>query len=514
MKKKILYSIALVLLSGLVAGGTIAAVMKGKQNSESEQTMISETEPVSEETALETETLLEDVPSYPAIPLELPELHHQDTVVVAEAEHTTYSDVLHLEERSECSNGHYLSGVQESAEIDAAFMLPTTQHYDITLSVRAEQPSSSTLMLNGEKIGSFELTDTEHFTRVTFSGIYLPAGRVDLTFQDTKGIFSIDYFQISNNTELKNIKYQNLYSLSDKQASPHAQKLMHFLVENYGKYIITGQYVSSEKNTELDTVCEITGKYPAIRFSEIQTDSENSIQACEQWSAHGGINGLTWYWNTKEYVLSETLPSETDIALLSETEIQQALEEKQISKSCASLLEEIDKISELLKPLADKDIPILWRPLPEAGGGWYWWGADGAEAYCQLWDILYRRMTEYHGLHNFIWLWNGQNQAYLVDTHQYDIASMDIYLAPEQPFNSRYEEFISLYRMTKHQKLLALSECGTVPDMNQMFLYNTIWSFMGLWYDDYLSEINSETLSNFYNSEKSLTLEDVKNALE
>ncbi|MBR7085592.1 MAG: hypothetical protein IKI37_10525, partial [Oscillospiraceae bacterium] len=367
MKKKILYSIALVLLSGLAVGGTIVAVMKEKQNAQTksaESMTASETETVSEENVLETETLLKEVHSYPAVPLALPELQHQDTVVVAEAEHTEYSDVLQLEERSECSNGHYLSGVQESAEINAPFMLPATQHYDITLSVRAEQPASSTLMLNGEKIGSFELTDTEHFTRVTFSGIYLPAGRIDLTFQDTKGIFSIDYFQISNNTELQNIKYQNLYSLSDKQASPHAQKLMHFLVENYGKNIITGQYVSSEKNTELDTVCEITGKYPAVRFGEIQNDknSENIIKSCRQWAAQGGIIGLTWYWNTAEFLLSETLPSEeTDIALLSETDIEKALEKNRISKSCVTLLEEIDHMSESLKPLAEKDIPVLWR---------------------------------------------------------------------------------------------------------------------------------------------------------
>ena len=121
-------------------------------------------------------------------------------------------------------------------------------------------------------------------------------------------------------------------------------------------------------------------------------------------------------------------------------------------------------------------------------------------------------MTEYHNLHNLIWIWNGQSESYLVN--QYDIASMDIYLNPDEDFGSRYEQFVSLYRMTKHKKILALSEVSTLPDMNLMFRDNTIWSFAGLWYDNYLSDINPETLIHFYNSEKVLTLDDVRNILQ
>ena len=120
-------------------------------------------------------------------------------------------------------------------------------------------------------------------------------------------------------------------------------------------------------------------------------------------------------------------------------------------------------------------------------------------------------MTQYHNLHNLIWIWNGQSESWLVD--KYDIASMDIYLDENQNFNSRYEEFVSLYRMTKHKKLLALSECGSLPDVNLMFRDNTVWSFMGLWYDKYLMGIDSQTLINFYNSEKAVTLDNVREEL-
>ena len=69
---------------------------------------------------------------------------------------------------------------------------------------------------------------------------------------------------------------------------------------------------------------------------------------------------------------------------------------------------------------------------------------------------------------------------------KYDIASLDIYMDKNSEFGSRYEQFVSLSRMTDGAKILALSEASTVPDLNEMFRDNTVWSFFGLWYGDYL----------------------------
>ncbi|MFR4476933.1 MAG: hypothetical protein ACLT3Y_06835 [Ruminococcus callidus] len=37
-------------------------------------------------------------------------------------------------------------------------------------------------------------------------------------------------------------------------------------------------------------------------------------------------------------------------------------------------------------------------------------------------------MTEYHHLNNLLWVWNGQSSSFLVDSSQYDIASLDLYV--------------------------------------------------------------------------------------
>ena len=78
----------------------------------------------------------------------------------------------------------------------------------------------------------------------------------------------------------------------------------------------------------------------------------------------------------------------------------------EISEGCYAMIQDIDAVSEQLKKLADADVPVLWRPLMEAGGDWFWWGASGADAYRWLWELMYTRMTEYHQLNNLLWIWN------------------------------------------------------------------------------------------------------------
>ncbi len=41
------------------------------------------------------------------------------------------------------------------------------------------------------------------------------------------------------------------------------------------------------------------------------------------------------------------------------------------------MVRDIDAIASLLKRLQDHGVTVLWRPLHEAAGGWFWWGAGG-----------------------------------------------------------------------------------------------------------------------------------------
>ena len=98
---------------------------------------------------------------------------------------------------------------------------------------------------------------------------------------------------------------------------------------------------------------------------------------------------------------------------------------------------------------------------------------------------MYSRMTEYHHLNNLIWVWNGQSSEYLVSEKRYDIASVDAYLEADATYGSRYEQFVALRNMVGN-KIMGLSECSTIPDVNLLFRDHAVWSYFGLWYGKYL----------------------------
>ena len=541
---------------------------------------------------LQTEPVSEyPIPSYPQVELSVDPVEPTEADIRIEAEACKYSGSLEVADtKTGYSGDGYLAGFSQTPgdSCSATIEVPASQHYDVTISVSAEQPVTNALLLNGEKIGEFTIKENEHFVRVTFSGVYIKAGEATLSIEEMDGFFALDYFEVSNYDEMYTMEYEKNYELSDPKASPGAKKLMQFLSDNYGKKIITGQHCSSASGSEMELIYRMTGKYPAIRFGDVEGYSANStidagdiIGACEEWADKGGIVGLMWHWDapsgvssvykeetdfslldalppykvindivepptaeaptedasgtteataepTEETKVDYSIPTDpiepefvqrfeftVDVATLKPEEIRKLVEDGKLSPACEALIQDIDTVSETLKPLAEKDIPVLWRPLHEAGGDWFWWGADGVEPYRWLWDTMYRRMTEYHGLHNLIWVWNGQSEEYLVDN--YDIASLDIYLSPDKPFGSRYEQFVSIHRMTGGSKMIAMSESSSVPDVNLMFRDNTIWSYFGLWYGDYIVDekgmytemyTKAEDLVGMYNSEAAITLED------
>lgn len=486
---------------------------------------------------IEAESTEPTGPSYPVVELDVPPIERIATDILLEAEEASYTGLLAVETLLSGYSGEgYLAGfnLNPGDSVETTCTIEAAQHYDITISVYADTAVTNALAVNGERIGTFTIEESGHFVRVTFSGVYLPKGDVTLSIQEIDGQFALDYFEISDYDEMYEMEYRESYELSDKDASENAQKLMDYMSMHYGAKVLTGQYAAGSANTEADVIFQLTGKYPAIRFSDLAGYTKNStaqqsdaIAASQAWWERGGIVGLIWHWDAPmgvssvyaeetEFSLMDAL-TDKELALLTQEEIDELYDNGEITEECYTILRDIDAVSEELKVLAEQDIPVLWRPLHEAGGNWFWWGADGAPAYRWLWKLLYTRMTEYHGLHNLIWIWNGQSADYLVDSDMYDIASLDIYLSADTAYSSRYEQYVLLSRMTEGEKMLALSESSSIPSMNDMFRDHCIWSFFGLWYGEYLigedgafSEeyTSADAMVELYNSEAALTLKD------
>lgn len=483
-----------------------------------------------------TESTTEPVVTYPDYPVSFPEIEQQDTGDMYEAETCSLSEKLSIaSERTRFSGDGYVTGFGDKGENEVEFKIevPSNQHYDLTFCIASDKVAECKIFLNNNEISHFNTTDDGVFTKITLYGVFLVKGASSIKIRPENGSIDLDYLKVANNTTLMEISYDADGQLSNKDAGKSAKELMSFFTENYGKYIITGQYASNEENSELDLIYRTTGKYPAIRFSALENigesfdDSFKAIDAAADWYRKGGIVGLMWYWESPgkkssvyakdtDFKLSDAI-TDIDIAKLSQEEIRGLYGEGKISEQCYGLMLDIDNMAGQLISLKNKGIPVLWRPLHEASGDWFWWGASGTDAYKWLWQLMYTRMTEYFELDNLIWIWNGQSASTLVDKSTFDIAAVDIYMNSEKDYGSRYEQFAAMQKIVGRNKLIALSECSNVPDIDSAFRDNAVWSFFGLWYGEYLNDKDGnysdkynkkENFIRAYNSDGALTLDE------
>lgn len=514
--------------------------------------VINEVEP---DTTAASETGTEiQAETYPDYPISYPEIEKKRTGDLYEAEDAWMTEDLRVDApvsventtnadsgdgtaqtKKKFSGDGYVTGFSPTGSSFVLFEaeIPTNQHYDLSFSISSTRLIDCRVTVNGEEISTFKTMNDGEFTLITLYGVFLTEGTAQIELRPLAGNIKLDYMKIANNTSLSSIRYDAEGKPVNEEAGESAKELLAFLTEVYGKYTLTGQFASDETNEELELVFRTTGKYPAIRFSAMHNTGSSfdstfkDIDACAEWYRKGGIVGLMWYWDAPSdspsvyasetnFKLSDAV-TDIDIANMTQEEIRGLFAEGKISEQCYGLILDIDNMAGQLMSLKNKGVPVLWRPLHEGSGEWFWWGASGADAYKWLWDLMYRRFTEYFMLDNLIWVWNGQSEDTLVDPATFDIASLDIYLGKDKTYGSRYEQFLALQKLVGRNKLIALSECSTLPDIDTSFRDNAVWSFFGLWYGKYLcgedggfSEefTKKDDFVHVYNSDGALTLDE------
>ena len=141
--------------------------------------------------------------------------------------------------------------------------------------------------------------------------------------------------------------------------------------------------------------------------------------------------------------------------------------------------EDLKNIAAYLKLLRDADIPVLWRPFHEAAGGWFWWGKDAA-SFKSLWIAMFNYFKT-EGLDNLIWVWTTEgNDADWYPGDQYvDIVGRDVYNKETADCVSEYTSIAENYG----NKIVSLSECGTVGLISEQWASGARWSWFMPWYD-------------------------------
>lgn len=278
--------------------------------------------------------------------------------------------------------------------------------------------------------------------------------------------------------------------------SAETQRLADLLLKIQGKKMLSGTMANVNWNiNEAQWVYKHTGKWTALNgfdFIHHVYSSQGgwidytNTSVVEQWHAEGGIVTIMWHWNVPanngtNYAFNYgTNPDETTF------DVRKIFDPA--SSEYALMMKDIDQIAGYLKLLQEKHIPVLWRPLHEAGGMWFWWGRD-ATACNELWKVMYQRF-EQAGLDNLIWVWtsaaswgkpyNDGYRWYPGDDYV-DIVSIDAYNN-----NDAYNIYSTCYQMLVTEspnKLIALTECGNVADISAQWNSGAQWLYFMPWYD-------------------------------
>lgn len=460
---------------------------------------------------------------------------------IYEAEHSEF--VGQVVDNENCSNGQYLqitdNNYAENAHVKFTIEIEAAGFYNILVNSCGSSAEKLNLVeIDGELVQKYLISIPDTFTETVFyENYFFEKGTHTLEILPLYGWISIDYLKLSTT---KLIDYENMlnvnYELSNPNASDNAKKLFSYLKSTYGKYILSGQQTEhGMQDPDFQKIVEQTGKSPAILGLDLMNYSSvfgiygeyaevylrTAISSAIEFSSVGGIVTFCWHWVAPEQFLKKGDDGEYLDAWQGfrtqyvDMDLEAIMSDKS-SEEYLLLLKDIDLLSERLKILLEKDVPILFRPLHEASGGWFWWGSGGASAYIELWKLMYERMTFYHGLNNLIWVWNGQSQDWYPGDEYVDIVGEDIYAAPKD-YDEHAEQFAETIYYSDSPKITALTENGTLFDIDEATKSNSMWAWFLNWHGIHtipgveLSEEYSslEMWKEVYNHERVLTLDEV-----
>ncbi|PUA30842.1 MAG: beta-mannosidase [Cellvibrio sp. 79] len=301
----------------------------------------------------------------------------------------------------------------------------------------------------------------------------------------------------------------------DTKTNTKTSAIYTYLRSIAGQQTLTGQQDLTWKDgiDMAERVHKDTGKYSALMGYDFMNYgmTANWVEGVKQteeaiaYANKGGLITFTWHWRDPAQL--NTSNANNAQFYTKDTNFQIPIKDGSLDTNSTAYTQinaGIDLIATELKKLNDAGVTVLWRPLHEASGyngeGWFWWGrprTDGVpQAYAQilLWRHMYERLVGYHGLHNLLWVWNGQSAAWYPGDDVVDIISHDIYDSTDnQTYKSQISTYTQARKYSSEAKLIALSENGFIPDPDKVSADGAWWLWFMTWNDGNFNETTLES---------------------
>ena len=425
-----------------------------------------------------------------------------------EAESATVSSEAKIVNSSGVSGTGYAS-LQEGNISFTGVTAETAGKYTLTIHYKAGDYKANYLKVNGATAGTIDFAATTGWADVT-TAVTLKAGTNTIAIEKYWGWIDVDYIDIS--------AYESVpFKLSATPVTPNATesavKLYSFLRENFGKKTISGIMTGDmsgytlgadfKTHDDVKYIYTRTGKYPALvgldflfatgpnasgSWNMEYTDKAISI-AKGLWKA-GGIPAFTWHWkdpldkddafyiqgadNGQGYTTFDFATGFKSGTTEWDTE----------SAAYKGIVADIDHIADYFLELQKEGVAGIFRPLHEAGGKWFWWSINSGDQFAALYRLVFDRMVKVKGVKNMIWVFNPEGStvtSWDPGSEYYDVLSIDIYNNAND-HSSNASSFDKFKNASNGTKILALSENGPIPDVNNMHTDEAVWSWWMPWY--------------------------------
>ncbi|MFD7654554.1 glycosyl hydrolase [Actinosynnema sp. NPDC059797] len=391
------------------------------------------------------------------------------------------------------SGAGYVAGFDQAAD-SVTITIPDSPGGLHDLTIRYAAPygaKTASLSLNGSGLGDVAFPAGPAFAEIPAGKALLARGDNTLTITNNWGWYLIDAIKVTPSAPRP--PHRVAGTLNDPAATAEAKGLMRYLTDNYGKNILSGQ----QDQASIDWVEQNVGKAPAVGGYDLMDYSPSRVERgttgrdvdhALAHDARGGIVTMVWHWNAPSGLIDQ--PGKewwrgfyTDATTF---DLAAALADPN-STDYRLLIRDMDAIAVQLERLADAKVPVLFRPLHEAEGGWFWWGAKGPGPAKQLWRILHDRLVDHHGLHNLIWVWNSVSPDWYPGDDVVDVVSADVYL-PQGDHSAADGTYDRLVRLGGDEKLVALGEVGSIPDPDLVRAYEARWSWFVTWSGGFIQD--------------------------
>ncbi len=321
----------------------------------------------------------------------------------------------------------------------------------------------------------------------------------------------------------------------DPDLIPEARRVLEYLHGVYGKVTLSG----TENHGNGETIYAMCGRRAAVHTFDASGWNkpkwgksyrkilQRTMERAQQWWAEeGGVVTMQWHWITPGSPKGSAWGGRNARGQIDVGKVVTPGTEEH-----AATMRDLKLTADYLQQLADARVPVLWRPLHEIDGGWFWWtDKDTPENTAKLWRMVFDYLVKERKLHNLIWVYsaglktNVKRDRPLAEKIAFrkrhypggkyvDIAGIDIYpntyFGWSKAYDDTYPKAMKIIRAVAPGKPYALCECRSIPSPDVMQAGGPVWLYALPWWVGGVTQNPARWVRKTYTHEAVITLDEL-----